>query len=420
MKRFIITLLAVLLLPAYANAEGFVLEENKILAGMNQSWRQGYEPTVSDGAVNIYLPLTSDKTGGKITATLELDDPDTSPFASENLSADCWKNEGLYAVRLRLPLVSARHNGDYAARVVVEGTDRDGNPMRSEYPTVVRIRDGRSDLIRPGISAVSADLNVGEDGAIRALVTNTSRYAEMKDIILTVTDAAGDVLPAGSDKLAVPALMPGESAWIEYPATVKPDAAVALHTLAFRLSYTALDQPGEWEETFTLPVSQEIRLEQGGVQAPPSVIQGDAAAFALPLMNLGRGELRNVVASLSLPGVVERQSVLVGAIAPGETKQAKISVTPGKDILGELSGEISVAAEDAWGNETGFSLPVALTVEAAPEAKKEAETAADLVKEMVPGYVWPLAGACLTLLIALIVQGALLRGKIRRMEEEKL
>ncbi|MBR4443446.1 MAG: hypothetical protein IKS52_09280, partial [Clostridia bacterium] len=175
-----------------------------------------------------------------------------------------------------------------------------------------------------------------------------------------------------------------------------------------------------WEETFTLPVSQEVRLEQGGVQAPPSVIQGDAAAFALPLMNLGRGELRNVVASLSLPGVVERQSVLVGAIAPGETKQAKISVTPGKDILGEVSGEISVAAEDAWGNETGFSLPISLTVEAAPEAKKEAETAADLVKEMVPGYVWPLAGACLTLLIALIVQGALLRGKIRRMEEEKL
>ena len=119
MKRLFTALLAALLLPACALAEGFTLEEDRILAGMNQSWRQGYEPTVDGNSVNIYLPLTSDKTGGKITATLALDDPTTSPFATTTLTADCWKNEGLYAVRLRLPLVSARHNGDYAARVVV-------------------------------------------------------------------------------------------------------------------------------------------------------------------------------------------------------------------------------------------------------------------------------------------------------------
>lgn len=419
MKRLFTALLAALLLPACALAEGFTLEEDRILAGMNQSWRQGYEPTVDGNSVNIYLPLTSDKTGGKITATLALDDPTTSPFATTTLTADCWKNEGLYAVRLRLPLVSARHNGDYAARVVVEGKDGDGNALRAEYPTVIRIRDGKSDAVRPGLSAVSASLTVGEDGALRALVTNTSRYAEMTDIILTVTDAGGDVLPLSSDKLAVPPLMPGRSTWIEYPVTVKPDASVALHALTFKLSYTALDQPGAWEETFTLPVSQEIRLEQGGVQAPASVVQGDAASFTLPLMNMGRGELRNVMATLTLPGVVERQSVLVGTIAPGETKQAKLSAAPGKDIIGEVSGEIAVAAEDAWGNETRFTLPVSLSVEKAPEETK-VETVTDLVKTSVPAYVWPLGGACLLLLIGFIVQGALLRGKIHRLEEDKL
>ena len=420
MKRLIISFLAALLIPIYAAAEDFTLEEDRILPGMNQSWRQGYEPTVSDGAVNIYLPLTSDKTGSKITATLALDDPDVSPFASTTLSADCWKNEGLYAVRLRLQLVGARHSGDYAARIVVEGKDRDGNPLKSEYPTVVRIRDGKNDPVRPGFSAVSAELSVGESGTIRALVTNTSRYAEVRDIIFTATDASGDVLPAASDKLAVTPLMPGESAWIEYPVTVKPDAAVALHALAFRLSYTALDQPGEWEETFTLPVSQEIRLEQGGVQAPASVVQGDSASIALPLMNMGRGELRNVMATLVMPGVTERQSVLVGTVAPGETKQAKLTAAPGKNVLGEVSGEITVSAEDAWGNETSFALPVSLTVEKAPEKQPEIQTAADYVKAAVPGYVWPLGGACLLLLIGLIVQGAVLRGKIRRLEEEKL
>ena len=84
-----------------------------------------------------------------------------------------------------------------------------------------------------------------------------------------------------------------------------------------------------------------------------------------------------------------------------------------------MSGEIAVAAEDAWGNETRFTLPVSLFVEKAPEETK-VETVTDLVKTSVPAYVWPLGGACLLLLIGFIVQGALLRGKIHRMEEDKL
>ena len=419
MKRFLIALLAALLLPACALAEGFTLDERRILQGMNQSWQQGYEPTVEGGYVNIILPLTSDVAGGKITATLVLNDENVSPFASQKLSADCWKNEGLYAVRLRLPLVSARHSGDYAGRVVVEGKDASGGALRAEYPVVIRIRDGRKDAIRPGLSSVTSSVSVGENGTVNAILTNTSRYAEMQNIELTITDDSGDILPAGWNKATLGSLMPGESARISYPVTVKPDAAVALHTLSFNLRYTALDEPVEWTENFTLPVTQDMRLEQGGLQTPGSVVQGDVASLTLPLMNMGRGSLNNVMATLTMPGVVERQSVLVGTIAAGETKPAKLSVTPGKDVLGEVIGSIEVTAEDAWGNQTSFSLPVSFMVEQAVEVKP-IETTTDLVKSMVPGYVWPLAGACLLLLIALIVQGALLRGRIHRLEEEKL
>ena len=90
--------------------------------------------------------------------------------------------------------------GSWDAIYEVLEKDGDGNALRAEYPTVIRIRDGKSDAVRPGLSAVSASLTVGEDGALRALVTNTSRYAEMTDIILTVTDAGGDVLYPGDEK----------------------------------------------------------------------------------------------------------------------------------------------------------------------------------------------------------------------------
>ena len=420
MKRVILLILSLsLLLSARASAEAFLLDENRILQGMGRSWRQGYEPTAEGGYVTICLPLTSDSANGRLTATLLLNDEDVSPFSTQKLTTECWKNEGYYAVRLRLPLVSARRSGDYGGRVVVEGKDGAGNPLRAEYPVVIRVRDGVKEPLRPGLSSVTSSLAAGENGLVNAILTNTSRYAEMQNIELTITDDSGDILPTGWNKVTLGSLMPGESARISYPVSVKPTASVALHTLSFNLTYTALDEPAAWTESFTLPVTQETRLEQGGLQMPGSVVQGDSATISLPLMNMGRGELRNVLATLSLPGIVERQSVLVGSIASGETKQAKLTVIPGKDALGQVSGVMEVTAEDEWGNGTGFSLPLSLTVEPAPE-EKPMETTADLVKAMVPGYVWPLAGGCLALLLALIVQGVILRGRIHRLEEDKL
>ena len=408
-KRFTLPLLALIILLALgerALAEGgFTLDENATIAGMNYlPWARGYEPTSDGETMTVCLPLRSDTAVGRITAALTVDDETVSPLRGEGAKIDVLPDQnGLYAVRLSARLLSGRINGDYAATVRVTGKDADGAAVTASFPVVLRVRDGKSSgaAMRPSLEGVSAELRVGEDGALTATLVNTDPYAEMRDILLTVSDSSGEILNAGSDKLRLGSLMPGERAAMSYPLSVQPDAAVKAHALNLTLTWTALGEAMSWTETYALPVTQEIRLEHGAMQAAASVVAGDTA-------------------TLTLPGLCERQSVLVGTIASGESAQARLSFAADGDA-GTYTGVLRVTGEDAWGNESGFELPVELAVEPKPVKSAEDTASGGAGEEkMLSPLVWGLGGGCALLLAALIVTSALLVRKIHRLEEDRL
>ena len=137
-------------------------------------------------------------------------------------------------------------------------------------------------------------------------------------------------------------------------------------------------------------------------------------------MNMGRGELRNVLATLTLPGLCERQSVLVGTIASGESAQARLSFAADGEA-GTYTGVLRVTGEDVWGNESGFELPIELAVEPKPVKSAEDTASGGAGEEkMLSPLVWGLGGGCALLLAALIVTSALLVRKIHRLEEDRL
>lgn len=428
MKRIWLVLL-LLLIPIAALAENEItLDENKVLYGMERSWAQGYAPNISDGAVNIHLPLASEAARGKLKATLVMDDPAVTPFRSQDMFVSFSRNDDrVYPIKFRLRLLTDYQNGDYPCHIHVEGKDGDGDPLSMDMPLLLRVRGGKDGYaeLRPVIGEVAATLQAGESSTMSVRVTNPYPNIEMRDMLLSVTEDGGrdkaEVMCEASEVIPVGTLAPGMSAEVEVPLKTLPTASVGPHTLKFSLTFTALEAKRTWEQSFNLPVTQEMRLEQGGVQMASSVIQGDTASLTLPLMNMGRGELRNVYASLTLPGIVERQSVLVGAIPSGETKQAKISWSVAKDAeIGDHTGALRVSGEDEWGNATSFELPLSLTVEeriAAPEA--DAKSAA-LSAVRDDRLTRALAISCALLLTALIAQNALLRRKIRRAEEGRL
>ena len=367
-------LTALLLIPIFTvhaeESPAFTIDQRRVLQGMNRSWLQGYEPKISRNVLSLVLPILSDQAEGTIQTELLMPDEAISPFKPQAMSVETKRSEsGLYAVRLNLELYPDRENGDYACTICITGKTRQSSALQTDFPYILRIRDGapNTEVKHIEISGVQSDFTVGEDGFIRATFHNPCRTVPYEQIVLRVSDPSGEIIPQGADVLYLPDLGPGESAEVTFPMTVLKKATVSPHSLKFDLSWMALGQPITQSESFTRLVMQKAQLEPGGIQAESIVTAGEKWTAALPLMNPGNAEIHSVMASLSLPGLVEKQAVLVGNITPGETKEAQFAVIPGKDVSGDFSGTVAVTGTDGNGNPIAFSVPISLTVENSAE-----------------------------------------------------
>ncbi|MBR0217664.1 MAG: hypothetical protein IJQ33_00465, partial [Clostridia bacterium] len=400
----------------------FEIDRRRVLQGMNRSWLQGYEPTISNNHLSMVIPILSDQAEGSIQTEWIVLNESASPFKPQTMYVKTQRGEnGVYAVRLDLKMYTDRRNGDYPCVIRITGKTKAGKALAAEIPYTLRVRDGlpSKEILRMAINDVETDLNVGEDGTIRFTLTNPCRTVAYEQPVLHITDPTGEIIPREVDVLYLPDLAPGESMQVEYPVAVPAKASVARHSLKFDLSWTALGQTVTQTESYTVAVRQEIRLEQGGLKMASTVIAGDSVTLSLPLMNMGKADIVNVLAAVSLPGITERQAVLVGAIAPGETRQAQITLTAGKDISGDFQGTLAVEGEDNDGNPVSFSLPIQLTVEK-PAVSAAAADTVQQKNEQLPFLIYALAGGCGLLLLVLLLQGVLLRRKIHRLEEDKL
>ncbi len=405
-----------LALPAFG-AE-FTLDEYAVVTGMGRSWYQGYSPAIKHHIMSLYLPLRAAGWEGDITVSFALEDPHVFALSAQPGEVTVSPVDGIYPVRLSIPLEKYRRNGDFPATVTIRGTDGEGEEVLQTIPYILRIRDGygNHESLTPVISNVTGNLDVGSEGDITLTIANPTTTISLTDAVLTVTDATGEVLMSGSNFFPVPEVLPGKSETVTIPMAVKANAAISQHSFEVSLSYKALGKEAKRTERFTLPVTQAIRLEQGGVQLP-AAIAGELANMTLPLMNMGKGELNNVMVKLEMEGVLDAQSVLVGTIAPGETKVAKLTYTPFLTSVGTHSGTAVYSCEDAYGNQFSQTLDVTLTVD---EPLPEVEEQQIEEKEPLSSWTILLIVLCAALAAALIVQSIVLNGKLHKLEEERL
>lgn len=421
MKRLIfilLTMLLVLCVPMTTFAADFEIDQYAATDGMSQSWYQGYEPSISYNTMTICLPIRSEANTGDITASLALDDPNVFLLASEPKAVTVSMKDGIYPVKLTLALERNRRNGDYPATITIKGADETGKEIVETIPYVIRIRDGwdSHETMEPVISDVAGELNVGSDGKLNLTIANPTTTLSIMNGEITVTDSAGDILMSGSNQVQVNEVLPGQSQTVTIPMIVKGNASISPHILEVKFSYSCLGKDAQWQGTFTVPVTQEIRLEHGGVELP-SAVAGELSSMTLPLMNMGKGELQNVLVKLEMEGVLDAQSVLVGPVPPGETKEARLSFTPKAESVGTYSGTVTITCEDVYGNSFSQTLDVTLEVE---EPVPEVELQQEEEKEKMGTGTILLIILSVLLIAALAVQGAVLSRKIHKLEEERL
>jgi len=424
MKRSIWIIFVILLgctaIPGIGESKpAFSLSGDAVASGMNRSWNQGYMPAVSGNIMTLIVPVAAPGMQGTLQGELRLKNEAIPLFKpSAGRTARAGKGEGgLYILRFSLELLSDRQAGDYPCRVLLRGDGAEG-----ELSLTLHILDGApsTEEICLTLEAVEADFTVGEEGTLTARLKNPCAAVEMENIQLVFSDPTGDILPRSSSVLRVGSLAPGEETAVAFPVIVTQKAAIAPHVAQLRFSYTALGKPMEQQESYTLPVQQEMRLEQGGLRMGDTAVAGDSLSLSLPLMNLGRGEIRNVLCTLILPGITERQTVLVGNLAPGESRQAQMTVTVPRDARGAYTGSVLVEGEDAGKNTVSFTLPLQLTAEEPAPALDASESGEEARPKENRLLLYGLGIGCGTLLLALILQGALLRKKIHRLEEDRL
>ena len=408
MRKLICTILAVLILATPVLAAE--VDQFAALSGMGKSWYQGYEPTVKNNNMTIYLPIKSDLEG-PVTVSVALTDPNVYLLASQPKAVTVSEKDGIYPVKLTLSLQKDRRNGDYPAIITIKSGEKTEN-----LTYIIRIRDGRGshEDLSPIISDVTGNLDVGTDGSLALTITNPTSTLSMTDGVLTISDPAGEVLMTGSNRFPIPEVLPGEAISVSVPMTVLGNAAIRAHTLNLKLSYQVCGSEKTWEEAFAVPVTQVIRLEHGEVQLPPA-IAGELGNLTLPLMNLGKGELSNILVKLETPAA-NTQSVLIGSLAPGESKQAQLTFTAFADHVGTHSGTVTISCEDAYGNSFCEILDVALTVE---EPLPELDEDVPEAKRTNPVTLF-LAILTILLIVGLVAQHLLLNAKIHKLEEERL
>ena len=403
-----------ILLSLTVTAQAVEIDPHTQMDGMSKTWYQGYTPTIKNHIMTICLPLQADDCEGAVKVSIALDDPNVFLLTGQPREVTVSKKNGVYPVKLTLAVERYRRNGDYPATLTI----KDEKGAVATMPYIIRIRDGYNshEIMEQVISDVTGDLNVGSEGSLSLTITNPTTTQSIMDGEITVTDASGEILMFGSNRVQVNEILPGKTETVTIPMTVKGSASISQHTLDVKLTYKVLGKDAEWKESFTVPVTQAIRLEQGGVQMP-TAIAGELSNMTLPLMNMGKGDLQNVLVKLEMDGVLDAQSVLVGTLAPGETKQAKLTFTPRLNSVGIHSGLVTITCEDAYGNPFSQTLEVSLTVdEPLPEVDPQQEEEGE---KLSAGTI-VLILLCVALAAGLVAQGMILTRKIHNLEEERL
>ena len=420
-------------LPAWGEGD-FELDEQRVYSGMGRSYLQGYAPTVKGDELTVILPVLSDRAQGTIEAEVVPHDMAHSPIKPQTFKKSVKRESfrfgkekvSAYRVAFKLKLHGDRQNGEYPFSVVVTGKDEQGQLLSQTFELEAAITDGQAGhKPQPVIQSARIQdgyIQAGTQGILRLELKNQSDYRTAELLSAVISEAEGNLIPAEGDWVELGRLAAGEEKSVEVELLAPPKAEAGLHTLKIVLNYQdAQGAEGTLTQNFPVEVRKSVRLEHSDPSLPIKVTQGETPAFRMDLMNMGASVLSNVLLKFDLPGLSSGGSVLVGAINPGETRQANANFRVDQQALGPVQGGVTISYEDEYGQTHEQTLDLSTTI----EQKKAAPVAVEEGQEEEQGEALKLApeialGIIAALAAALIVQGIVLRKKIRRLEEKNL
>lgn len=382
---------------------------------MDRAYQDGYDPEVTEDAVRILLPLTSESRvkDDRLRVSFDLGDPGSSPFAFRNYdrtvslkkhSVNGGKEEtNSWLIDVEIPLISDYQGGRYPIAITVSGQWEDGSTISQEFLLYVTVSESETEppsslLEDSGISEDSgmisqgsvpdaettpeptkeppsqarvllktfsvnpSPVQTGETFELTAVFLNTSDEQTMDNVKITVREETGKVVPEGegTGSFYFKSIGKQKTAAIEMKMRVAHNAGEDPCKLQFTVEYE--DKDGEAytvQEEAAIQLFQPLRLEFDEPQIPKEVNAGDTLSVSGNVMNLGLGTVYNVRMQVEASGFLPEETAFLGNIESGSAKRGELyafvgafdSDKTGEEKYGDTKGKVIFLYENEYGQE---------------------------------------------------------------------
>lgn len=227
---------------------------------------------------------------------------------------------------------------------------------------------GRYSAVRLIVSEYALEggtIEAGTQTVLKLTVRNTNAYQGAGNIVFTIADANGEIVPQGPSGVYVEEIPRGGEREISFLLLAAPDALPGYAKLCLSAEYETADgQTQSMQAELYVEISQEMRLEYGAASLPASVTEGDNVAFTMDFCNMGKGTVYNVRMRFAVPGLNGGSAVLVGNIDPGDSKtgRANLQASVPDGNFGETQGVLTLSWEDASGAQYAQELPLSTVI----------------------------------------------------------
>lgn len=367
---------------------GFVIDNQNVYKGMEKSYSRGYVPKIGNDNAVLVLPLQAKHkiSGNQITAALKFGEGENLPFVHKNYEKEVklkyykagkqGKKVGRYLVSFNLKLKKDRYNGSYPVIVTVSGQDESGNEISQEFTVYVTITDGKKageagdaqegeeDTVAKFAPKVMIDsyqfsrkkILCGEKFTAKITLHNTSNSEPVKNMMVSVTPGENVELLGRTGSSYVQELAAGGSCDLSFRFRVNASAPRGQYSIGVTMDYA--DAKGG---THTAEGAMKVSAEQSvQIQIPPvsmakTIQLGETVELQTQVMNLGKGKLYNVRATLEAEGLTPSGAAFIGDVEAGTSMSGSMEVTAegltGTNLYGTTQGKITFYYADEAGNE---------------------------------------------------------------------
>ncbi len=367
---------------------GFSIDNQNTYEGMENSYAGGYVPKIEKNKAVIVLPLQAKRKllGNKITVTLRFGELENHPFVYKNYEKTVsfgyhktgkqGQKTGCYLVAFQLDLKKERCNGSFPVMLSVSGQDEAGNEISQEFTVYVTITDGKKageteDSQEGGENTVAKfapkvmidsyqfsrkKILCGEKFTAKITLHNTSSSEPVKNMMVSVTPGENVELLGRTGSSYVQELAAGGCCDLSFRFRVNASAPRGQYSIGVAMDYA--DAKGG---THTAEGAMKVSAEQSvQIQIPPvsmvkTIQLGETVELQPQVMNLGKGKLYNVRATLEADGLTPSGAAFIGDVEAGTSVSGSMEVTAegltGTNLYGTTQGKITFYYADEAGNE---------------------------------------------------------------------